>query len=96
LVRSIGRNPFPQDRIADCRQAQPRDLIDVAGAIVMSGFADLVAPLFADAIDGAFDAAPKFHRPLSSRCRRDDSRRHVNATSFDSLPGILLIYIGFQ
>jgi len=62
LVRMVGGDAFPQERVADRRDAEPCDQVDVRRPAAMAGLGGLVAPPVADPYDRAFRPAPEFER----------------------------------
>ena len=57
-----GADRLPQHRIAERRDAEGGDAIEIVDAGAVACLGDLVAVEIADAGDGAFDAAPELER----------------------------------
>ncbi len=62
LSRRLGRDRFPQDRIADRFDAETDHRVEVVEAGGVPGFDDLVTIFVADANDRTFDPAPQLQR----------------------------------
>jgi hypothetical protein len=60
LVDAVRGGAFPQDRIADCLDAERGEALDVAGAFCMAVAVQLAKVFFAHAVDRAFEATPQF------------------------------------
>lgn len=64
------RNPLPQDREAQCRDAQAGNQIEIGDPPAMAGRDQLIAKPVMDAVDRAFRPGPAFQwihlRPTTS------------------------------
>ena len=68
-VGTLGGDLFPQNRIAQRRDAKGRNRFEVREARIVAGFFDLITISVADAHVGAFHAAPDFDILLSALLR---------------------------
>ena len=57
---AVGRDTLPQQRIAESRDAERGESVEVLDAILMPGQPDLVSEAVPHPVDGALDAAPEF------------------------------------
>src|SRR3546814_18023801 len=73
FVGMPGADLFPTDRIAHCFDAKLDDPVNVAGALVMSSFGNLVSPNIAYAGDSALDAATKLRSEERSEGKKSVS-----------------------